>query len=90
MNHCSECCEDPHRGQFPKVTSSISCVECPLIVKWSSPDFGHDTQYYYALEGVHRDVACVMCHHKSTDIDGMKITICRNTPDECSNCHGMD
>jgi len=87
---CSGCHDDPHGGQFLSENNLTACAECHSTVEWSPPEFDHNTQSDYVLEGAHRNVPCWMCHNKSVEIEGKKITIYRRTPNECSDCHGMD
>lgn len=84
---CSECHEDIHGGQFLSGGLPIVCSECHTTFRWSPSTFNHDTQSDYRLEGGHSGVECRLCHEKSTLIQGKAVTIYRDTPEECSECH---
>jgi hypothetical protein len=87
---CGECHEDVHGGQFTAETGFISCDRCHRVEEWKPSVFDHDTQSDYPLEGAHRDVPCEMCHIQTKRVSEKEIILYRNTPDECSDCHGLD
>ena len=86
------------RMRNPHGTLEIQCQNCHASSTWKPirqvPDFNHDTQTKYPLDGQHRTVGCVNCHVKPvfTDI-GRTCASChadlhrRQFGSSCETCH---
>ena len=87
---CTSCHRDPHVGQFGAATAT--CSECHGFETWQAERFNHD-RAAFRLEGAHRGVACVACHHleeaPAGASDGAPFFV-RYKPlaHSCIDCHG--
>ena len=86
------------RMKNPHGTLEIQCQNCHALSTWKPirkvPDFNHDTQTRYPLEGQHRTVGCVSCHVKAVFTDvGRTCASChadlhrRQFGSSCESCH---
>ncbi|HWR59704.1 MAG TPA: hypothetical protein VN328_12530, partial [Thermodesulfovibrionales bacterium] len=57
---CTDCHEDPHKGQF----KDTECTPCHTLKSWREKDlkFDHNKDSKYKLEAKHADAKCVDCH----------------------------
>ena len=81
------CLSALHAQQAPRTRSphgelAVGCQNCHVPEAWrparAAPDFDHNTQTRYPLQGQHRKVSCNGCHVNPTF---------RETADSCSSCH---
>jgi cytochrome b subunit of formate dehydrogenase len=74
---CDACHKDPHGGQFQK-----DCQACHTAAGWKGPQvtFVHNRDSGYALDAVHKDIACASCHH------GQPV-VYRPMAGDCASCH---
>jgi hypothetical protein len=88
------------RTRSPHGTLEIACQNCHASSTWKpirkAPDFDHNLQTKYPLEGQHRDVACVSCHVKPVFTDvGRTCASChadlhrRQFGASCETCHSV-
>lgn len=68
--------QDPHQGLLAPQT----CMDCHVTADWKQLLFDHGATRF-ALDGAHTETPCRSCH-ETPDY--------RNTPTECSACHGQD
>lgn len=60
---CIECHHDEHRGQ-----TSNDCQKCHNTTEFKkAPNFDHNRDSRYRLEGKHREVKCIECHESVND-----------------------
>ena len=85
-NHCSECHEDRHRGQFRNTSPSKDCSSCHVTVEWKIEKFDHDATRF-PLDIAHRNVTCTKCHTKEIEVDGKVVRLYRGAPTQCVQCH---
>lgn len=70
--------DDVHKGQL-----GAACADCHNARDWRVWDFDHDKRTHFALDGAHRNLACVSCHTRG----GKKIP---SVGSRCIDCHERD
>lgn len=79
----SSLCVDCHRKEdVHKQRLGPKCESCHNARSWKSWDFDHN-KTRYPLDGAHRKVACVECHHAPVEK-------AFNVPRTCVGCHTQD
>ena len=84
---CSGCHDDIHGGLFLDRMGSADCAKCHQVWAWRPSTFNHQTDSTYPLEAGHKNVACALCHTMSREINGRSVTIYKETPHRCIECH---
>jgi hypothetical protein len=84
---CSGCHDDIHGGQFLDRMGSADCAKCHQVWAWKPSTFNHQTDSAYPLETGHKMVDCAQCHTASKEISGSEVTIYKETPHRCVECH---
>jgi hypothetical protein len=81
---CTDCHadDDPHAGQFP----GQACSSCHAQEAFRIPAFDH-ARTRFALDGVHREVACAGCHRTETPPDGVPFVRYAPLGTACRDCH---
>lgn len=81
---CNDCHKDPHRGRFrlTKNDKPLACETCHDQRSWHKQPFDHD-KTRFALEGAHRNAACLACHKKGRG----GVTTFRGLDKACRSCH---
>jgi len=86
FEHCSDCHQDPHRGQFTKRADGGACEGCHTEASWevrSIAGFDHATTRF-PLRGRHATVKCAQCHGtgpaSAAAIDPRRF-------ERCADCH---
>ncbi len=84
---CSGCHEDIHAGQFAGRPGAGECSSCHTAAQWKpATGFDHGTSAF-PLDGAHQNVRCVLCHSKTTPVNGRETLVFRSAPTECKSCH---
>ncbi len=78
--------KDVHAGQFRSGMPEEDCSHCHVTTSWNGEAFDHD-KARFALNRVHRDVACEKCHKDQREVAGKMIRMYRDTSMECVKCH---
>jgi hypothetical protein len=87
---CAGCHEDIHGGQFATAAWRSDCGRCHDVLQWKPSLFDHDRDSDYELTGAHRQVRCALCHRTTREINGKLVLLYKQTPRECSGCHGPE
>ena len=82
---CTSCHENVHDTQF-EADGVTDCKRCHAFEAWKPSNFDHSTARF-ALEGAHKNVACVECHKEEVQ-DGKKVVQYKLEQFECATCHG--
>ncbi|MEN8006795.1 MAG: hypothetical protein ABFS42_07240 [Candidatus Krumholzibacteriota bacterium] len=61
---CTDCHQDPHRGQTGKYLADRGCAACHTEDSWRVVSFDHEPTGFN-LEGRHAGTACLSCHPRS-------------------------
>jgi hypothetical protein len=88
---CTGCHQDPHGGVFNKLMiasrSAPGCEACHGQKRWSDVSrFDHSTTAF-ALEGIHRGVACGECHRPAEAGGSVRSVRFGQAPSRCEGCH---
>jgi hypothetical protein len=76
--------QEPTRGRVanPHGTLNIRCENCHTSTAWKpirkQPEFDHDRQTTFKLQGLHQGVECQSCHTS---------LVFTNAPTRCAECH---
>jgi hypothetical protein len=82
---CTDCHQDPHRGQFKGALAS--CESCHGLRTWKDVSkFDHDTTKF-KLEGAHRPTGCLECHKPANFAKGIEKVVFKDAPTQCEGCH---
>lgn len=93
---CRSCHRDPHLGQLtrsnergePNQPGESSCTRChSSFTDWTAQRFDHARDSRFALDGVHRELACSDCHRQRRTADGVSYTHYRPLGRKCEDCH---
>ncbi|MDP2343621.1 MAG: cytochrome c3 family protein [Deltaproteobacteria bacterium] len=81
---CTECHDDPHRGNFGR-----NCVQCHSTAGWpvikvTAEDTGFHDKTRYPLRGAHVDVNCRVCHGP---FRGQPAVFKGLKHERCADCH---
>ncbi len=81
--HCSDCHEDYHQGQFTQKGRSDDCEACHTIDAFSPSTYTIEkhNQSQFVLKGGHLATPCYDCHKKELRWEF------RNIGEKCSDCH---
>ena len=77
---CTSCHGKPHEDQFKGQT----CQDCHNEIAWKLTKFDH-SKVKFKLEGKHKNVSCIGCHHKSAQHP--EFIPFENLETQCSACH---
>jgi hypothetical protein len=87
QQQCAGCHEDIHAGQFADRPGAADCGSCHTAANWK-PTAGFDHALTaFPLDGAHRNVRCVLCHEKTSQVNGRQTLLYREAPTECASCH---
>lgn len=84
---CGACHRDAHAGQFAAGGGAARCADCHNSLRWTPSTFDHNAKTRLPLTGGHANVACVKCHTQTTIAEGRTITLYKDTPAKCADCH---
>jgi Cytochrome c7 and related cytochrome c len=84
---CEACHKDPHDTQFAAKDGSTRCADCHTPKVWVLSIFDHDTKTRMPLTGGHAKIPCVQCHTQIKLVGDKSITIYKNAPTKCADCH---
>jgi hypothetical protein len=74
--------QPPQQTRNPHGPLPVSCEACHTSTAWkpirAHPEFNHNTQTAYPLNGMHADVPCQGCHINP---------VFKKTAHECASCH---
>lgn len=73
LQSCSDCHQDPHKGQMP-----YGCSACHVPETWSKMKDGIPHSGEFPLSGRHQTLPCADCHINSSF---------KGTPKDCQVCH---
>lgn len=81
---CEACHDDPHAGQFRESVSGGACASCHLATSFHPTSFDGEMHAAagFALDGLHRAVACALCHK---EVEGVRRFA--GTGGACASCH---
>jgi hypothetical protein len=85
---CETCHKDAHDGQFLAQDNQTHCADCHNSMRWSPSTFDHDTKTRLPLTGGHANIPCAQCHTQTRTVENRRIIVYKNTPNQCSSCHG--
>jgi nitrate/TMAO reductase-like tetraheme cytochrome c subunit len=85
---CRGCHTDPHQGQFAR-EGQAACTDCHGTRSFVPALFGQERhEAVFALQGLHRAVACVSCHPFEKGVEeGTRMRVFKGSPRECKGCH---
>ena len=86
---CEDCHKDAHDGQFAKA-GKTPCADCHNSQRWVRSTFNHDTRTHFPLQRGHAGVACNKCHTQTHLVGDKLVTIYKQAPSKCSDCHGPE
>ena len=82
---CTDCHKDPHRSEL-----GDKCNTCHTVAGWKGRElrFDHDRDSKFRLEGKHRNLKCVECHHPRPKDAALATALFKNLRyDQCADCH---
>lgn len=89
FEHCADCHQDPHAGQFVARSDRGACESCHTESGFLPPDYpvAAHSRSRFPLDGAHLAVACSRCHQQA-QIRGVRVRMFRSTTlSTCSTCH---
>ena len=86
--HCSDCHEDIHAGQFAKRAAGAECSACHSESSFKPATFTRETHQTSAfkLEGKHAELDCVKCHQPEAKPESKNIAYMTGKL-LCKDCH---
>ncbi len=91
---CTECHEDPHRGEFARRMSQtgpdgqpLGCEACHSTQSWTEHVRFDHASTAFPLLGAHRAVACIDCHKPPNLEVSLRNVSFKSAPTQCHECH---
>jgi len=87
-DRCSRCHTSSHENEFSARNRDAACERCHVQETFRpAPNFDHDRDSAYVLDGAHRNVPCAKCHPSVTDAGGQERVRYYPVPHRCADCH---
>ncbi|MCE1199400.1 MAG: hypothetical protein LWW85_10565 [Marinilabiliales bacterium] len=82
-DHCTNCHQDYHKGQFTRSSVAVDCLECHNLNGFTPSSYSIEkhNEKKFKLDGSHLATPCLECHKKQNN------WTFKDLGEKCSDCH---